>query len=98
MLRVAAKVNYELDPTIDYPNRFVGHVKASLSEGRVVEEHQNSPRGGPELPMSHEEIEAKFRANAGLALSTEKIERLITDIRQMAHHRDLGPFLKSLSP
>lgn len=98
VLRVAAKVNYELDPTIDYPNRFVGHVKAWLNDGRVVEERQDWPRGGPELPMSREEIEAKFRANAGLALSNEKIEHIIRDIGQMAHHRDLAPLFRSLTP
>src|SRR5256885_664184 len=33
-LGVAARVSYELDPTIDYPRQFVGHVRIRLSDGR----------------------------------------------------------------
>src|SRR5712692_7745774 len=38
VLRVAAKVSYEHDSTIDYPRQFVGHVAIRLRDGRVVEE------------------------------------------------------------
>ena len=33
VLRLAAKVRYELDPTIDYPRHFSGHVKVVLDDG-----------------------------------------------------------------
>jgi 2-methylcitrate dehydratase PrpD len=51
VLAVASRVGYELDPTIDYPRQFVGHLRVRLKDGRVVEEWQDHPRGGPDSPM-----------------------------------------------
>lgn len=97
VLRVAAKVNYELDPTIDYPKQFVGHVGVRLDDGRVVEERQDHPRGGPHFPMTREELEAKFRGNAGLLLPEEKIEQIIRGIHGMARDGQLASLMKSLA-
>jgi 2-methylcitrate dehydratase PrpD len=38
VLQIAEKVSYELDPTIDYPRHFSGHVKIRLKDGRIFEE------------------------------------------------------------
>ena len=75
ILVLAARVGYELDPTIDYPRQFVGHVRVRLRDGRVVEERQDHPRGGPDSPMTRDEIEAKFRGNASLVMSTDQASR-----------------------
>src|SRR3989442_15945231 len=72
-----SRVGYELDPTIDYPRQFVGHVRVRLRDGRVVEERQDHPRGGPDSPMSRAEIEAKFRGNASLVMSADQASRVI---------------------
>ena len=64
ILAVAGKVGYVLDPTLPYPRRFTGHVRVELVDGRVFEETQDAPRGGPERPLPLEELRAKFRANA----------------------------------
>ncbi len=64
-----------LDPTIDYPRHFSGHVKIFLNDGTVLEENQPYPRGGYEEPLPPEEIEEKFRANARLALPLTTVER-----------------------
>ena len=34
VLRVAGRVTYELDETIDYPRRFIGDVAITLADGR----------------------------------------------------------------
>jgi len=80
VLRLASRVRYELDPTIDYPRRFAGHVMARLRDGRVVEEAQDHPRGGPEAPLSREELLAKFRSNAGLLLPAAQVEAVIRGV------------------
>ncbi len=77
ILQLAAKVRYELDPTIDYPRHFSGHVKVRMTDGTVLEENQPHPRGGFEDPLPPQEIEAKFRANAGLALPGHKIDEIV---------------------
>jgi len=92
-LELAAKVRYELDPTIDYPRHFSGHVKVFLDDGTVLEENQPHPRGGLEDPLPPAEIEAKFRANASLALPAPKVDSILEVV---AHLEEL-PSIAQLS-
>jgi 2-methylcitrate dehydratase PrpD len=78
VLELAAKVRYELDPTIDYPRHFSGHVKVKMADGKVFEENQAHPRGGLDDPLPPAEIEAKFRANAGLVLAEPRIDKVLS--------------------
>ena len=98
VLGVASKVAYELDPTIDYPRQFVGHVRVSLDDGRVLEEHQDHPRGGPDFPLSDAELHAKFRDNARRALPDERIDRIIDEVRRLPRLTALGPLAAALAP
>ncbi len=97
VLAVASRVGYELDPTIDYPRQFVGHLRVRLRDGRVVEEWQDHPRGGPDSPMGRDEIEAKFRGNASLAISDNAASRVIGHVRSLAPERSLDTLMRSLT-
>ena len=83
ILSLAKKVRYQLDPTIDYPRHFSGHVKIRLEDGTILEENQPHPRGGFESPLPPEEIEDKFRANARLALPTARVDGLLDMVRRL---------------
>jgi 2-methylcitrate dehydratase PrpD len=83
VLDLAKKIRYELDPTIDYPRHFSGHVKLKLKDGTVMEENQPHPRGGFEEPLPADEVAEKFRANARLALPEERIQHIIDAVRQI---------------
>jgi len=61
---LAAKVRYVIDPANPYPAAYTGHVRAVLTDGRVVEERQDHLRGGAQQPLTRAAIEAKFFANA----------------------------------
>jgi len=63
----------------------------------VVEDRQDHPRGGPDFPMTREELEAKFRGNAGLLLPTERIEEVIKTVGGLAELRQLTPLMTTLS-
>ena len=76
VLRVARLVTYELDAAIDYPRQFVGDVEVRLADGRALRERQDRPRGGPDAPLTREEIEAKFRGNAALVLDAARVDLL----------------------
>ena len=52
VLATARRVTYELDATIDYPRQFVGDVEITLTDGRVLRERQDRPRGGPDAPLT----------------------------------------------
>ncbi|MBI4522900.1 MAG: MmgE/PrpD family protein [Deltaproteobacteria bacterium] len=96
ILDLAAKVRYELDPAIDYPRHFSGHVKIRLNDGTILEENQPYPRGGLESPLPPEEIAKKFRANAALILPREKIESIVAlvgDLENLGSIRELGDLL-----
>src|SRR5205823_13735649 len=97
MLSVASRVSYEIDPAIDYPRQFVGDVTLRLDDGRVLAERQDRPRGGPDLPMSRAELEAKFRGNAILAVSAERAERIAERVGELATLQQLAPLMELLT-
>jgi 2-methylcitrate dehydratase PrpD len=98
VLKLAAKVRYVLDPTIDYPRHFSGHVKIFLEDGTLLEENQPHPRGGYEDPLPPEEIEDKFRANARLALTPDKVERILDSVRHLEQLQSINALTELLSP
>jgi 2-methylcitrate dehydratase PrpD len=83
VLRLATKVRYVLDPTIDYPRHFSGHVKVTMADGRVFEENQPHPRGGLEDPLPPAEIVEKFRVNAGLALPASQVDDIVVTVDRL---------------
>ena len=97
VLRVAARVGYELDASIDYPRQFVGHVAARLRDGRLVEERQDRPRGGPDHPIPKADLEEKFRGNAALAVPREQAERVIQAAGRLWHEPRVSGLMESLT-
>ena len=63
LLRLAAKVRYEVDPDDPYPDNYVGALRVRLSDGSLLEARQPHLRGGRNDPLSETELEEKFRAN-----------------------------------
>ncbi len=98
LLDLAAKIRYQLDPTIDYPRHFEGHVRVRMKDGTVFEEDQLHPRGGLEEPLAPEEIEAKFRANARLALSEDRVEEIVEMVRRIEQLATIRMLTERLVP
>ncbi len=97
VLQVASRVSYEIDPSIDYPRQFIGDVTIRLDDGRLLEERQDRPRGGPDLPMTWEEMEAKFRGNATLAVSEARASRVVEAVARLDRLERLAPLMESLT-
>jgi 2-methylcitrate dehydratase PrpD len=97
VLDVASRVGYERDPTIDYPRQFIGHVAVHLRDGRVLEERQGHPRGGPDFPMTRAEIEAKFYGNAAPALAAEPAARVVGILARLPAEPRITPLIESLT-
>jgi 2-methylcitrate dehydratase PrpD len=98
LLALAAKVRYELDPTIDYPRHFSGHVKVTMNDGSVLEENQAHPRGGFEDPLPPEEIEEKFRGNARLALPVSKVDEIVKTVNRLEQIPAIAVLTEKLIP
>ena len=47
-----------------------------LSDGRILEREEPINWGNPENPMEREDVEEKFRRNAGHALPPDGIQRI----------------------
>jgi 2-methylcitrate dehydratase PrpD len=63
VVALAGKVRYRIDPNNPYPKSFTGHIRATLNDGRVVEERQPHFRGGAQEPLTTQDIEDKFVLN-----------------------------------
>jgi hypothetical protein len=60
---LASKVTYRVDPDDPYPKVLRGHIRARLTDGRVVEERQPYLRGGANEPLGEADLVRKFHGN-----------------------------------
>jgi 2-methylcitrate dehydratase PrpD len=70
---LAGKVRYEVREYDSYPAAFPGGVRIALRDGRTLEADAPYQLGGPENPMSADQVRAKFRENAALALDDDAV-------------------------
>src|SRR3954462_3529487 len=63
VVALARKVRYRIDPNNPYPDAFTGHIRVTLTDGKVIEEHQAHFRGGAREPLTRADIEDKFVLN-----------------------------------
>ena len=77
-LDLASRVRCVADAECDriFPNQFPAVLRVRLKSGEAREARISHNRGGPENPLSDEELEVKFRANAGRVLQGERVEKL----------------------
>jgi 2-methylcitrate dehydratase PrpD len=97
VLALAARVGYDVDPTIDYPRQFVGHVTVRLADGRLLTASRDRPRGGPDAPLSAAELEGKFRGNARLRLPGDRVEALLTSVKRLRHEPGLERLVAAIA-
>ena len=76
VLSVARRVRYETREYPSYPQAFPGGARITLADGTSFEADFPHQKGGPENPLTTDEIRAKFRENAALALSDAETTRL----------------------
>ena len=75
-LELAKRVRYETKDYPTYPAAFPGGIRIRTRDGRTLEADFPYQQGGPENPMSADEVRAKFRENALLALSADAVDAL----------------------
>jgi 2-methylcitrate dehydratase PrpD len=97
VLEVARKVRYETKEYPTYPQAFPGGVRIRLASGRVLEADFPYQKGGPENPLSEDEVREKFRGNAGLALGVAEIEVIEERVLGLDEEPDLSAVLAPLA-
>lgn len=77
VIRLAAKVNYEINPKDEYPRNYTGKIKIIMKDGTIYSSSQECLRGGKRDPLSRNEVIKKFEANLKFAnIKSSEIEKL----------------------
>jgi 2-methylcitrate dehydratase PrpD len=97
VLELARRVRYEVRDYATYPAAFPGGVRIHTRDGRTLEAELPHQRGGPENPMSADEVRGKFRENAALALADADAEALEEAVLTLEEHDDVRPLLAPLA-
>jgi 2-methylcitrate dehydratase PrpD len=98
VLGLAHRVCYRHDPHSDYPRHFPGWLRIRLRDGRVFEHHEPINRGGPDRPLSANEVRDKFRRNAVRAISPEQAEAAIAAVESVERHPGVSALSATLRP
>lgn len=82
---IMAKVSVVPDDecTAIFPLQFPVTLTTTLHDGRVITERVHTNRGGPERPLSFDELTMKFRDNAKRTLSEGSIDELEAECRHL---------------
>ncbi len=92
VLELAAKVRYEVKDYETFPRALPGGVRIRTRDGRTLEAELPYQRGGPDNPMTAEQVCEKFRANAGLAISGDELDSLEEAVMTLDRSSDLRAF------
>jgi 2-methylcitrate dehydratase PrpD len=83
--------------TAIYPHQFPAILRVRTRDGRELVEEVLANRGGPERPLSYDELGTKFADNAGRLLPPPAVAQLRDDVSQLDHLEDLSALLEPLS-
>ena len=97
VLDVARKVRYETRDYPTYPQAFPGGVRVTLVSGEMLESDFPYQQGGPENPLSADEVRTKFRENAALVLPNSAVDALEDAILTLERQADLTAALTPLT-
>ena len=95
-LDLASRVRCVADEKCDriFPNQFPAVLRVWLKSGEEREARVSHNRGGPENPLSNEELETKFRTNAGQVLPVGQVEALEEVLRSLAEAEMVDDVIK----
>ncbi len=71
-------------------------MRITTSDGRVLEAEQRHQLGAPENPMSPDQVIAKFRRNAALALERPILEELEHAVLELERAADVSAAIAPL--
>ncbi|MBY6706132.1 MmgE/PrpD family protein [Rhodococcus sp. BP-241] len=95
---IMARVDVVPDAQCDaiFPHQFPAVLTAYLSDGTTVVQEVLTTRGGPERPLSFEDVRAKFTANVDGLLSVQAADAFATQCAGLADLEDPGALFDSI--
>ena len=91
VMKLAAKVNYEINPKDEYPRNYSGKIKIIMKDGTTYSSSQECLRGGKRDPLSENEVIKKFEANLQFAnVKSSEIKKLYNFITNIFKSKNLN--------
>ena len=91
VIKLASKVNYEINPKDEYPRNYTGKIQIIMKDGTIYSSSQECLRGGKRDPLSVNEVKKKFEANLKFAnIKSSEIEKLYDFINNIFKSKNLN--------
>ena len=91
VIKLASKVNYEINPNDEYPRNYTGKIKIVMKDGTIYSSSQECLRGGKRDPLSINEVREKFEANLKFAnVKASEIKKLYDFIKNIFKSKNLN--------
>ncbi len=91
VIKLASKVNYEINPNDEYPRNYTGKIKIIMKDGTIFSTSQECLRGGKRDPLSINEVREKFEANLKFAnVKASEIKKLYDFIKNIFKLKNLN--------
>ncbi|MEJ2865028.1 MmgE/PrpD family protein [Actinomycetospora flava] len=84
------------ESTAIFPRQFPAVLTVRLDEGGSVTERIRENRGGPERPLSPDEVAEKFRTNAIRSISADEVPTVVDAVRELQGGRPVTDLLADL--
>ena len=97
ILDLCSKAGYEIDPDSAYPKYYSGEVVIETTDGRRLSHREAINRGSADNPVSDQDIEAKFFANATRTVGRAQAERVQAAVMALETHDSLAPLSDALT-
>jgi 2-methylcitrate dehydratase PrpD len=96
LLDLAARVETVVDAECDrvFPHQFPGVLRVFLRNGTVYEQRVMHNRGGPDNPLTDDELLQKFQLNAEHAVSADSAKRVADAIMSLPSAERVAPLLE----
>ncbi|MEE8110130.1 MAG: MmgE/PrpD family protein [bacterium] len=83
LLGLAARTTCIGDETQDFPRHFPGSVTVRMKDGKELTRHEPYNRGCAENPVTPEEVQKKFQANASRVLPDDRVEEVLSTVGRL---------------
>jgi 2-methylcitrate dehydratase PrpD len=80
-----------------FPHQFPAVLTARLRDGRELQQAVMSNRGGPQRPLSDDELELKFTDNAGRLLGDGALRQVQDTVLSLDRQQAIGPLLAPMT-
>lgn len=90
LVRLRKKIETRLDPRIGFGAR----LRLIMKDGTEHKAFLSKPKGDPENPLSFDELAAKYRNAARLAISDVAIGALIAGVKRMEDVQDMNEMVR----